>query len=319
MTIDVKHYEDCEQFFLTVGKSFTVEALLHFFGMETKESPITQNRPPYYILEVGDQKQQYYDLVFDKFIDEFLLKEPITRGGDESLSDDKDFVRNYSLCLLKYYFLLCDLKDATKEGNGERLASLHKILLLHFKALPGFNSYAIEMLVNIIQNEVFLSEPEAHQCKWAATVNWKGGAGKNIEIDLLQENRNKDVKKMIKGMGANKTEKAIINASRAAGGQRKVIENFDTQINRAAPLASSHTHKSAAADESKVQLDLRIVKPFNPQPNRMHDSFPVISSDPLATLDEVELDRWLNRHKRNLILDAPMEHLDNDNDDDGSN
>ena len=127
-----------------------MEALLHFFGMETKESPITQNRPPYYILEVGDQKQQYYDLVFDKFIDEFLLKEPITRGDDESLSDDKDFVRNYLLCLLKYYFLLCDLKDATKEGNGERLASLHKILLLHFKALPGFNSYAIEMLVNII-------------------------------------------------------------------------------------------------------------------------------------------------------------------------
>jgi len=51
--------------------------------------------------------------------------------------------------------------------------------------LPGFKSYAIETLVNIIQNEVSLSEAEAHQCKWAATVNWKGGAGKNIEIHLL--------------------------------------------------------------------------------------------------------------------------------------
>ena len=122
---------------------------------------------------------------------------------------------------------------------------------------------------------------------------------------------------MIKGMGANKTEKAVINASRAAGRQRKIIENFDTQINRATPLASSHSHKSAAADESKVQLDLRVLKPFNPQPNRMYDSFPVISSDPLATLDEVELDRWLRRHKRNLIFDAPMEH--DDDDDDGSN
>ena len=91
MTIDVKHYEDCEQFFLTVGKSFTVEALLHFFGMETKESPITQNRPPYYILEVRGWRSKA--AIFDKFIDEFLLKEPITRGGDESLSDDKDFVR----------------------------------------------------------------------------------------------------------------------------------------------------------------------------------------------------------------------------------
>ena len=119
-----------------MGNSFTVEALFHFFGMETKDSPITQNRPPHCISEVGNEKQQYYNLVFDKFTDEFHLKEPVTRGGDESLSDDKDFVRNYSLCLLNYYFLLCDLKDATKEGNGERLASRHKILLLHFKALP---------------------------------------------------------------------------------------------------------------------------------------------------------------------------------------
>ena len=115
---------------------------------------------------------------------------------------------------------------------------------------------------------------------------------------------------MIKRMGANNTEKAITNASRAAAGQQKVIENFDTQKNRAAALASFHSHKSAAADESKVQLDLRILKPFNTQP----DSFPVLSSDPLPTLDEVELDRWLNRHKTNLMLDAPMEHDDNDDD-----
>ena len=66
-----------------------------------------------------------------------------------------------------------------------------------------------------------------------ATVNWNSVAGKNIEIDLLQENRNKDVKKIIKGMDAKKTEKAIINGSRAAGGQQKLIEDFD----RAASLA----------------------------------------------------------------------------------
>ena len=41
---------------------------------------------------------------------------------DESNPDDEDFVRNYSLCLIRYYFLFCDLKDVTKEGNGQRLA-----------------------------------------------------------------------------------------------------------------------------------------------------------------------------------------------------
>ena len=79
--------------------------------------------------------------------------------------------------------------------------------------MPGFNQYAIEMLISTIQNEVFFSEAEANQCIWASTANWKGGASKNIEIDLLQEVRNKSIKKSIHTMGPNKTDKAIENAS----------------------------------------------------------------------------------------------------------
>ena len=59
-------------------------------------------------------------------------------------------------------------------------ATLHKVLLPYFKSLPGFNAYAMEMLMHTaygplqqIGNEVW---------------------GKNIEIDLLQENRNKDIR-----------------------------------------------------------------------------------------------------------------------------
>ena len=108
-------------------------------------------------------------------------------------------------------------------------------MLLLFKSTPGFSSYAIEMLINIIQNEVFLSEAEAHQCIWSATVNWQGGIGKNIEIDILQENRNRDIKKQIKSMGANKTNAAIERASRSTGGgdERKILENFDQKISKA--------------------------------------------------------------------------------------
>ena len=46
------------------------------------------------------------------------------------------------------------------------------------------------------------------ECIWASTANWRGGPGKNVEIDILQENRNCDIKKEIKVMGANKTDKA---------------------------------------------------------------------------------------------------------------
>ena len=52
--------------------------------------------------------------------------------------------------------------------------------------------------------------------------------------------------------------------------------------------------------------DLRVVKPFSRVPNRIHDSFPDILPDPLVIIDDTELVNWLARHKRNLLLDAPL-------------
>ena len=309
VTVDVKHFEDCEQLFVSAGKCFTVEALVQFLEMENKDGRPTKNRPPYHILDVGDNKKSYYNSMLDKFIDEYLITPtPSAVLESEDEPDDpgeQDFLRNYSLCLLKYFFMLIDLKDAVKEGNGERLATLHKQVLPHFKSAPGFNAYAIEMLINVIQNEVFLSEAEAHQCIWAATVNWQGDIGKNIEIDILQENRNRDIKKQIKGMGANKTNKAIDRSSRATGGERKIIENFDHKVNKAVN-SSSHTHSSSALDEGKILADLREVQPFAYRPNRRFDSFPDIMADPLQSLDQENFNKWLAKHKKNLLLDAPV-------------
>lgn len=113
-----------------------------------------------------------------------------------------DMVINHALQLLQYFFLLEDFKDAVKEGNGKRLNQLHKQLLHYFKTDDGHNSFAIEMLISVIQNDVFLNDAEAHECTWAATGNSKGGEKKNIEIDLLQENINTDLKKNDKEHGS---------------------------------------------------------------------------------------------------------------------
>ena len=267
--------------------------------------------PPCHILDVGDNKKQYYDSVLSKFIDEIHLLPHLALASEDedeiSTPDDQDFVKNYSLCLLKYYFILPDFKDAVREGNGERLATLHKLLVPHFKSLPGFNAYAIEMMISVIQNEVLLSEAETHQCMWASTANWKGEPGKNIEIDLLQENRNKDIKKSIKVMGANKTDLAIERASKSCGGERQIIQNFDSQIQRV-HHSSMHSHRSSAADEEKIQTDLGEVAPFHTEVSRRHDSFQNIMADPLSTLNVAEFNKWLRKHKRNLLLDAPLLH-----------
>ena len=302
VTKDVKHYEDCEQFFVSLGKCFAVEALMQFFGMEEQDGNPIKHRPPQKVEEMEKEEiEKYFEVVLNEFIDEFLLGK-VTDND----SDNNDFVRNYSICLLQYFFILHDIKDAVHEGNGERLATLHKQLLLHFKSVPGFNTYAIEMLINIVQNKLFLSPAQSHQCIWASTANWKGGAKRNIEVDLLQENRNKDLKNLIKGMGANKTDKAIDTMSRAVGGTKKIVENFDFMAHREAK-SSSHSHASSTKDEVKVTKDLRALKPFSAQPNRKHASFCSIDSDPLGSLDQAKLNEWLQKHKKNLMLESPIE------------
>ena len=105
--------------------------------------------------------------------------------GDGDCSDDcGDGIFNYGVNLLSSFMLLLDCKHAVASGNGEHLALVQKQMLYHFSSVSGYNSYAIEMLISTIQNEVLLSPAETHKCKWAALVNWKGGDNKNIEIDL---------------------------------------------------------------------------------------------------------------------------------------
>ena len=95
--------------------------------MESKEDRIKRNRPPYYILEVDDNKKKYYDSVLDKFVDQFLINSPNDNDDDnddddeESSPTNNDFVRNYSLCLLKYYFIFLDFKDAVKKAMERQL------------------------------------------------------------------------------------------------------------------------------------------------------------------------------------------------------
>ncbi len=167
------------------------------------------------------------------------------------------------------------------------------------------------MLISILQDGVFLTKRQAHQTRWASIVNWKGGATNNIEIDLLQENLNRELTKNIKGMGANKTSKSIDRVSRAAGGTAEIINNFDEAVGIKAK-ASSHKHKSSEKDESLILSDLLTMKPFASINGRFHECFRDASSDPLATLDNAAFNEWLNRHKRNITKHGPVDTLEDE-------
>ena len=164
--------------------------------MDDETQTPSKNAPNLAASTSDDQKKIAIKNILDKFLDQYIF----VADDEEDPPFGNDGICSYSVNVLQSFMLLADFKDAVSSGNGDYLSILHKQLLVHFSA-TGFNDYAIEMLTNIMQTQILLSEAEAHKCKWASTVNWSGGEGKNVEIDLFQENRNKDMKEMIKAMG----------------------------------------------------------------------------------------------------------------------
>ena len=119
---------------------------------DTKQKP-SQNAPNSLDEE---QKDVYIITTVEKFLDEYVFS--ATNDGDDACT--RDGVLSYSVNLMASFLLLADLKDAVKSGNGEYLAVLRKQLLVHFFSTPGYNEFAIEMLINILQCQVLLTEAE---------------------------------------------------------------------------------------------------------------------------------------------------------------
>lgn len=315
VTVDVKHYEDCEQFFASVGKCYVVEALLDFFGMtDAKCSPVVNAPHSFHVLD-NAYKKSYIMGTLDKFLDEYIL---IGENQMESSTVKTDDVWCYAVNTLRSFMLLLDFKDAVATGNGQHLSLIRKQLLIHFFSTAGFNEFSIEMLINILQSEVLLSEAEAFNCKWAAIVNWNGGAGKNIEIDLFQENQNSEMKKLIRSMGANKSDKAITRASKASAGVSKVVESFEKQVNLHR-RSSAHSHKSSDSDKRLILADLRDIRPFTKVEERSLESFVGISHDPTHLFDEVKFRESIKRHKKILRNNSASTGTELDSSDKESN
>ena len=153
VTVDVKHYEDCEQLFCTVGKCFVIEALLEFLEMDDAKHKPTANGPHSVYVFNEDYQKKYIDKTLDKFLHEYVFH-TYDKELKENTSVPTDGVWCYGINMLKLYLLPADMKDAAAGGNGEYLSFLRMQLLLHFVATPGFNEFAIEMLFNILQCNV---------------------------------------------------------------------------------------------------------------------------------------------------------------------
>ena len=107
------------------------------------------------------------------------FKQPQDKAGAGTVYD-------YACEALGLGLLIMDFKDAVREGDGNRIMSLWKYLLLLFKA-SGRKNYAIEALTLLSQYSIILPPNLAEQLKWSRFVNMHGRPGHNISCDLHME------------------------------------------------------------------------------------------------------------------------------------
>lgn len=287
-------FEGSEELFLSVGRAYIIAAALNFFGMEgLDDTPALHKFPENISRETEENKKNYFDDTFGKFIDKFLFQR------DNDCNDEDDYVRNYALCFIFLAILIIQMKDTAAEADGERNLINQKLLLTVFKSLGGYSKYAIEMFVSIAQIECLLTPRLSEEFKWGFFSNWRGGAGRNIEDDLAQEISNRCSKSVVQRMGPNKTIKSISKVCKASTGLQQITQQFDLSIGTH-KTSVQHTTRDCLKDEKEMVADLIQLDPFNHEPARSHDSFPDIKKCPLRYLNVVDFHQWLDKHKREL-------------------
>ena len=280
-------YEGSEEFFLSVGRAYIVNALMEHFGLESLEGEPTRRMFDKDVENTSFQeKEEYFNQVIGSFVDQYVFQTA------PYVTPEEDFKKNYALSMIYVTVLLLQLKDAAKEGDGERNLIHQKILLCLFKSVNAYSKYAKEMFVSIAQVECLLTPRLSEQFKWSHYVNWLGGEGKNIEDDLSQEITNRIGKNLIQSMGANKTMDSISNIMKSASGIKLVMENYDKNTNLQ-KKSGKHTKLNTADEEKEMIKDLRKVKAFQHTPGRRHKSFPDIKRFPLQYVKPDELNQWL--------------------------
>jgi len=84
---------------------------------------------------------------------------------------------------------------------------------------------------------ILLTPQQAEQMLYSRFVNTVGVRGRNIPLDLHQEHLNRLCKDCVKGLGANKTPKAIVRCGKALGVLHDVLKCFDKENN--VPVSSA--------------------------------------------------------------------------------
>ena len=210
-----------------------------------------------------EKLQEISMLIASKFVD-------VSFNGRSNVSTG-DSVHDYSRHLLTIGCLYFELRDAIKEGDGERVLQCWRYLLPVFQN-SGRKNYTIEAFKLLYQYQYGLPPRQAQQLIWNRFVNTQGVRGKNIPLDLHQEHLNRICKTSIACLGANKSEDAIARCGKALGTMHRLLEQFDGD-NAVGDAGGAHQKPSYKRDLNIILKELQQCIVFQVILGRAHISF----------------------------------------------
>lgn len=331
-----KSYHGTESFFSTVVDGYVVYAAMEFFGMASPDAVPTVNICDSVKEKVGELVNKYVlfkaevdecttlheeireaETPQEGYVCRFPSCNKIyvyeKRRNNHEISvhgltiptereersppnpQNGDGVFNYSHNILKSGLLLRNFQDAIKEGDGSRLERLWKFMMLLFK-VTGKTKYALAAIRLHAQLNAILSPGEAHSLRWNRTINLKGGVGRNVAIDQVQEHRIKETKELMSGHGPNLTFTSAQIYSRASDLVSDVMRNFDKE-NEVRKESGKH-QRTQDADIMTVVNILKEIQALQEIPGRTHTGIGTIPKDPISVLDFSDLNAWINKHKK---------------------
>ena len=292
---DVNANEDFLQICFT---GYILAAVMSALGMEDIDgSPLASIVSPDSWMEDESVRRSVLTRIASEIVDthidlksEFHMQSELpATPANQPCTNPSSTVYEYTKEVLSLGLLYLNFKDAVREGDGERVLRMWKYFLLLFRATKHTN-YAMEALTLLTQCFVTLPENLAEQIKWSRFINVHGQLGRNISCDLHMEHLNRVAKTAIDGLGANKTEQAIVRIGRCVGKIVSVLENFDKQTG-VSEVSGSHSKKSITKDLHQVVEQLRSANVFDT--THMHKSFGKIKSNLIRTISLEDLKEWI--------------------------
>lgn len=291
----------CEDFFELVVSGHILVAVMDFLGMSSvDDTPSSTLISPDIWMLSDEERTSILMGVAAQVVNKHVDLSVQLSTDENTKAKAGDTVYSYACETLSLGLLYMEFRDAIKEGDGERVLRVWKFLLLLFKASKRKN-YAIEAFTLLVQYHLILPPRLAEQLKWSRFINVHGLPGHNISCDLHMEHLNRLAKTAVEGLGANKSEKAIIRVGKTVGTLSVATGNFDKQHHVPAP-SGSHSKKSSAKDLKKIVKLLQQQQVFRQTRGRRHKSFKTLKTNLIRTIDEDKLKEWIMEHFATMVV-----------------